>query len=712
MVFRKFYYIYIVLSFHNSRTGMTGNSTVDQIFIRKLRDIILSNIENENFGVKELAHQSGLSRYSLNRRLLAITKKTCNQFIRETRLLKAMELLQNETVTVSEIAYKVGFGSPAYFNKCFHSLYGFSPGKIKKGDISGRELTSLTESHPDEKGAKSRVRSFMIGIPGILVLILLAGLAGYLIISGSFKQDWTDDLAKSDGRISIAVMPFRNMTHDTTWNIWQEGIQIRLISFLANNRNFKVRQKEIINKLLGSDNPTNFAGISPDIARKVSQKTDAKIYVYGNIKQAGSIVSIDAELVVTRTGEVIKSFTREGAFREENIFKIIDTLSQQVLNFLIISKLQKENHTVGTRYVDFKYLLPNSAEEYRYYLYGSKALKKGDHDLAISWFLKALAIDSNDFAPMIGLSSAYGNSNRLEQSLQWVVKYYNKRHQWPVETQLNACWAYAYSFEAPEEGIKYLRQMEELAGDARMGYLLGYSYNKIKQYDKAIPEFEKYLAWSRKLGKEFLKYNWAYVHLGEAYHYTGQYKKERKLYREAEKHNPNLPDIIFEQAVLEVTENDQVEAKRYIEKFKAVYKEKYAASEAVVDENLARIYYQAGKMDMSEMYYRKAIASEPDVPARLNRFANFLIENNRNPGNEVSDLMDRAMELAPNKVDYYNFMNTKGWGYYKQARYDEALEILQKAWNDAPFKLYAIYTHLEEVKKAVSGQKPATKSAG
>ena len=382
------------------------------------------------------------------------------------------------------------------------------------------------------------------------------------------------------------------------------------------------------------------------------------------------------------------------------------------MNFLIISKLQKENHTVGAGYADFKYLHPNSSEEYRYCLYGNKALKKGDHDLAISWFLKALAIDSNDFAPMIGLSSAYGNSNRLEQSLQWVLKYYNKKNQWSVETQLNASWAYAYSFEAPEEGIKYLRQMEELAGDARMGYLLGYSYNKMKQFDKAIPEFEKYLEWSRKLGKEFLKYNWAYVHLGEAYHNTGQYKKEKKLYREAERYNPDLPDIIFEQAVLAVTENDSVDANRYIEKFKAVYKEKYSASEGVVDENLARIYYQAGKMDMSEMYYRKAIAFEPDVPARLNRFANFLIENNRNPGNEVSDLMDRAMELATNKVDYYNFMNTKGWGYYKQGRYNEALEILQKAWNDAPFKLYAIYSHLEEVKKAVSGQKLASQSAG
>ena len=144
---------------------MTENPTVDQIFILKLKDIILSNLENENFGVDELVHQSGLSRYSLNRRLLAITKKTCNQFIRETRLRKAMELLQNETFTVSEIAYKVGFDSPVYFIKCFHSLYGFSPGKIKKGNVSEWEQKSLAESHSDEKATKKQGESLYFWNP-------------------------------------------------------------------------------------------------------------------------------------------------------------------------------------------------------------------------------------------------------------------------------------------------------------------------------------------------------------------------------------------------------------------------------------------------------------------------------------------------------------------------------------------------------------------
>ena len=98
--------------------------SLDQVFISKLTDIILANLGNENLGVKELAHKSGLSVYSLSRKLYSIRKKRISQFIREVRLKKSVEMLQNETSTVSEVAFKVGFGSPAYFNKYFREYFG------------------------------------------------------------------------------------------------------------------------------------------------------------------------------------------------------------------------------------------------------------------------------------------------------------------------------------------------------------------------------------------------------------------------------------------------------------------------------------------------------------------------------------------------------------------------------------------------------------
>ena len=74
---------------------MTGSLNPDQSLIRKLTDLVLANLENENFGVKELALESGISRRSLSRKLLKINKESVSQFIRNIRLRKAVEMLQN-----------------------------------------------------------------------------------------------------------------------------------------------------------------------------------------------------------------------------------------------------------------------------------------------------------------------------------------------------------------------------------------------------------------------------------------------------------------------------------------------------------------------------------------------------------------------------------------------------------------------------------------
>jgi len=83
------------------------------------------------------------------------------------------------------------------------------------------------------------------------------------------------------GEISVAVMPFQNMTNDTTWNIWQDGIQFNLITSLSNySDELKVRQTESINNLIQSKGLTNYASITPSIASTISQKLNANVFIY------------------------------------------------------------------------------------------------------------------------------------------------------------------------------------------------------------------------------------------------------------------------------------------------------------------------------------------------------------------------------------------------------------------------------------------------
>ena len=126
--------------------------------------------------------------------------------------------------------------------------------------------------------------------------------------------------------------------------------------------------------------------------------------------------------------------------------------------------------------------------------------------------------------------------------------------------------------------------------------------------------------------------------------------------------------------------------------------------EAEITEAIGRIYYDTGIMDKAEDYYRKAIELDPDNPARLFRFALFLTETERKL-DDVPALMDRAMMLAKNRVDYYNYLDQKGWSLYKQGKYNEALAIIEKAWDEAPFKLYTISHHLDMARKAADLQR-------
>jgi len=111
---------------------MTLYLPAEQKYINKLTEIVEENLSNSRFGVAELAKEMGVSHSGLHKKLKTITKKSISQFIRETRLKRAKELLQLQAGTVAEVAYGVGFGSTTYFSKCFHDYYGYPPGEVRK----------------------------------------------------------------------------------------------------------------------------------------------------------------------------------------------------------------------------------------------------------------------------------------------------------------------------------------------------------------------------------------------------------------------------------------------------------------------------------------------------------------------------------------------------------------------------------------------------
>ena len=107
------------------------NTSQDDAFIQRLRDIINANLADSDFGVEDIGDRMGMSRVQLYRKAKALTGVTPVELLRKARLAKARQMLETHNGTVAEIAYKVGFATPSYFSKCFKEEYGILPNEVK-----------------------------------------------------------------------------------------------------------------------------------------------------------------------------------------------------------------------------------------------------------------------------------------------------------------------------------------------------------------------------------------------------------------------------------------------------------------------------------------------------------------------------------------------------------------------------------------------------
>jgi len=118
--------------------------SMDEKLIKKAIAFVNKNIAEASLSVEDLSHELGMSRVYLYKKLLAITGKSPVEFIRIIRLKRGTQLLEKSQMTVSEVAYAVGFNSPRYFSKYFSDEYGLLPKQfIKKHRKNSDEIIDI-----------------------------------------------------------------------------------------------------------------------------------------------------------------------------------------------------------------------------------------------------------------------------------------------------------------------------------------------------------------------------------------------------------------------------------------------------------------------------------------------------------------------------------------------------------------------------------------
>ncbi|RYG01769.1 MAG: response regulator, partial [Chitinophagaceae bacterium] len=112
-------------------TKTTGVKKGDKKFLNEFTTYVEANIGNPDLSVEEICLNLGISKVQLYRKIREGLDISINEYILNTRLNKAKYLLQDETLTISEISYQVGFSSASYFSTVFKGRFNMSPKEFR-----------------------------------------------------------------------------------------------------------------------------------------------------------------------------------------------------------------------------------------------------------------------------------------------------------------------------------------------------------------------------------------------------------------------------------------------------------------------------------------------------------------------------------------------------------------------------------------------------
>ncbi|MDP9040977.1 MAG: ATP-binding protein, partial [Bacteroidota bacterium] len=115
-----------------TETRSNLSSKIDRKFLHKFTSIVENNLSNEYFSVEQICKEIGVSRVQLYRKVKALVGFNVNDYILNVRLHKAKFLLAEQQLPISEVAFKVGFSTQAYFSTVFKSKFSLTPSEYRE----------------------------------------------------------------------------------------------------------------------------------------------------------------------------------------------------------------------------------------------------------------------------------------------------------------------------------------------------------------------------------------------------------------------------------------------------------------------------------------------------------------------------------------------------------------------------------------------------
>lgn len=107
----------------------------DSVFLNRIISFMEENMSNSELTVDQLVSVVGLGRTVFFNKLKGLLGMSPIEFIKETRIKRAAQLLDNGQLNVSEVSFQIGMNDARYFSKCFKHKYGMTPSEYKNKSI-------------------------------------------------------------------------------------------------------------------------------------------------------------------------------------------------------------------------------------------------------------------------------------------------------------------------------------------------------------------------------------------------------------------------------------------------------------------------------------------------------------------------------------------------------------------------------------------------
>ncbi|TPE42406.1 helix-turn-helix domain-containing protein [Pontibacter mangrovi] len=550
---------------------MADASTRGEEFLEEVEAVILDNVSSEQFGVSELAEAMSMSRSNLLRKIKKHTNLSASQFIRQVRLKKGMELLEQTSLTVSEVSYQVGFGSTSYFIKCYRERFGNAPGEARKG---------TAETSVNVHSLKPYRWSAIIAVSTVLLI------ASYLF----FKKLSSSGVEPEK---SVAVLPFKNESSDSSNLYFVNGLMEAALSNLQKIKDLRVVSRTSVEQFRDTNTPI------PEIAETLH----VSYIVEGSGQRVGDRVLLNIQLIDASRDQPI--WAKQYSRKVVDVFALQNEVAREIADAIKVIVTPAELERIERKPTE-------NMVAYDYYLQALDPFLTRTHEgleRAIPLFEKAIEHDPEFALAYAGLAISY-----------YFLDIYQVNKQYTGQISNYADKALLYDAKSAEsltaKAFYYMHRKEFRLALPYLEKALEYNPNSsfVVQmlsdfYARITPNTAKYLEYALKGiqldagGSDSTTKSYTYLHLSNALIQAGFVDESIKYIDLSLDYNPqNEYAPYVKPLILYAKHKDIARTQRALEK---VWQKDTTRLDIL--QEVAKTFYFQEKYDSAFYYYQKFV---------------------------------------------------------------------------------------------------------